>query len=479
MASRLTIREALAEDLGGAAARDRGGSKSSTADSEADEQDEDELKAAFARFDLDGNGTIELEELAGVLRKLDSEAWTQEVVAKLWNAVDVNGDGVITMEEFTEWLARPKKPMPRHSILKDPSYAAEELAQVAANFARFGEMAKRGTVLLEQVIGDSDLQDTLSRSTVYFAHGRMADEEQQFGDERLWNVPGDRAFPGTLPAVTCQKGYKGPEKSCNQDNFSIACFENGWTMYSIFDGHGKDGHVVSTRTVQTVPYFLAKNSKFPDNMEEALKDAFTMANSEILRYAIENHVDAEGSGTTAVVALVKGSTVWFAWAGDSRALIASRAGDRRVLIETSDHKPEVPTEKARIEACGGEVREERFPDGFVNHRVYRKDENQPGLCMTRSLADNSGKSCGVTAEPEVLRYEFDPGDKPFLMIASDGVWEFMQSAKTVRVFGKDFDRIGPEKMADKLVKHARKLWKDNEGGDYCDDITCLLMPLGE
>lgn len=474
------LKEAPASSLEG----DAGFRRHVSATTAAWEEDEDEeatsagLKAAFARFDLNGNGLIEFEELTEVLEKLDPEAWTSDVVLQLWNAVDVDGDGVISLPEFADWLSKPPKVERRKSLSKDTEFSAEQMAQIAADFARFGEMAKLGTVQLEQIVEDSDLEDTLSRSTSYVAYGRLV-EEQQFGDDRPWQVLGGRTYPGTLPAVSCQKGYKGRDSPQNQDNFSIACFENGYTMFCVFDGHGTDGHLVSTRTVQTVPYFLAKSSNFPDRMEDALKDAFMMAHSEMLRYGIENRVDAEGSGTTAVVVLVKGNTVWLAWAGDSRALIASRTGDRRVLIETSDHKPEVSSEKARIEACGGEVREVRYPNGFVNHRVYKKDGDQPGLCMTRSLADNSGKSCGVTAEPEVLRYDFDPGDKPFLMIASDGIWEFMQSSKTVRVFGKDFDRLGPEKMADKLVKHARKLWKENEGGDYCDDITCLLMALGE
>ena len=58
------------------------------------------------------------------------------------------------------------------------------------------------------------------------------------------------------------------------------------------------------------------------------------------------------AGCTAVVAVVKGSELWVANAGDSRAVLC-RGGQALALSE--DHKPQSETERNRITAAGGFV----------------------------------------------------------------------------------------------------------------------------
>lgn len=68
----------------------------------------------------------------------------------------------------------------------------------------------------------------------------------------------------------------------------------------------------------------------------------------------------EGSGTTAVMALLRGGRHLFvANVGDSRAVLSRRG---TALDLSNDHKPEDPVELARITGAGGRV----TPDGRVN-----------------------------------------------------------------------------------------------------------------
>ena len=46
--------------------------------------------------------------------------------------------------------------------------------------------------------------------------------------------------------------------------------------------------------------------------------------------------------------------------------------------------------------------------------------------MARSFGDLVAASVGVSPEPEVLDFELEPDDK-FIVIASDGVWEFLSN----------------------------------------------------
>lgn len=77
------------------------------------------------------------------------------------------------------------------------------------------------------------------------------------------------------------------------------------------------------------------------------------------------------SGCTAVVALLRGRTLYVANAGDSRCVL-SRGG---VAVEmSSDHKPEDDPERERIVKAGGKV----TCDGRVNG----------GLNLSRALGSS-------------------------------------------------------------------------------------------
>jgi serine/threonine protein phosphatase PrpC len=46
--------------------------------------------------------------------------------------------------------------------------------------------------------------------------------------------------------------------------------------------------------------------------------------------------------------------------------------------------------------------------------------------MSRSFGDKLAASIGVTAKPQTLIHNIQPEDK-FLVLASDGIWEFMSN----------------------------------------------------
>ncbi len=66
-----------------------------------------------------------------------------------------------------------------------------------------------------------------------------------------------------------------------------------------------------------------------------------------------------------------------------------------------DHKPNDKDEMARIKKRGGRIQPFRDDDGeFVGpHRVWLKEDEIPGLAMSRSFGDKVASSVGVIAEP--------------------------------------------------------------------------------
>lgn len=53
-------------------------------------------------------------------------------------------------------------------------------------------------------------------------------------------------------------------------------------------------------------------------------------------------------------------------------------------------------------------------------------EQIPGLAMSRSIGDFVAAQLGVTSEPEVIGVPLTK-DHKFVVLASDGVWEFISS----------------------------------------------------
>jgi len=64
--------------------------------------------------------------------------------------------------------------------------------------------------------------------------------------------------------------------------------------------------------------------------------------------------------------------------------------------------------------------------------VWLQNEELPGLAMSRSMGDKVAHSVGVSAEPETLEFTLSQDDK-FLVIASDGVWEFLSNEDVAQI----------------------------------------------
>ena len=147
---------------------------------------------------------------------------------------------------------------------------------------------------------------------------------------------------------------------------------------------------------------------------------------------------------------------------------------------TTDHKADLPAEQARIESMGGYVRPTFEDDGeFMPARVYEFQGRPwlgPGLCVARALGDLEGVRCGIIPTPEVCTHTVQEEDL-FLILASDGVWEFIENEEAVRIVRLFHEQGKPALDACRfLIAKAALLWRTNEG-QYRDDITAIVVYL--
>jgi serine/threonine protein phosphatase PrpC len=364
----------------------------------------------------------------------------------------------------------------------DIEFSAETRESLESAHQMLQARFRRGSVTFQEymaVVTTEAFPAAWSEHCSVFVYGALMGPQATAAERNLVWFPegsGPASFAFGPPVISCIKGCKGArDMTPNQDNISIAQFKNGWTCVCCMDGHGPMGHLVSTRAVQTVPYYLCNIPSFEEDMRESLTLAFERSHKDCVGLSLQDGWDIQASGTTALCCVFKGDKVWTAHAGDSRLAFGSEK-HKGLIYETGDHKPESPEEQKRINDCGGEVRSQTYPDGWTSHRMFVRGQDYPGLCMSRTIGDEAVKAHGVIASPEVGELTLDLGENPFVVLASDGVWEFMDSEFVVKAVAKKIQSDGPEKTVQKLQREAKKRWRQEEG-DYCDDITSILVQL--
>jgi serine/threonine protein phosphatase PrpC len=278
----------------------------------------------------------------------------------------------------------------------------------------------------------------------------------------------------------------------NQDNCLVKNRIFGYTNFSIFavfDGHGINGHCVSQFLKEHFStFFTTKDSFFtsipqqqqhnPLFTEKHIHDKLTNINfikqmcstaDERLR---KQKFDSKLSGSTGVIVVHIEDKLICYNIGDSRAIYIN--SNYEPIQITRDHKPNLPEEQKRILNAGGRVAKIQHIANIGPYRVWLKKEDVPGLAMSRSFGDFIAKSVGVINEPDVFEIAITECKVKAVIIASDGLWEFVSNdtiADIVVPFIVNKDCNGATK---KLVDEAFKAWT-KDGGVVCDDITIIVV----
>ena len=74
---------------------------------------------------------------------------------------------------------------------------------------------------------------------------------------------------------------------------------------------------------------------------------------------------------------------------------------------------------------------------------------------------------------EILELDLCPDDK-FIVLASDGVWEFLSNEEIAKIVMPYFECKNAEKAAEAVVRDSYLKWKQEED-DIVDDITCVII----
>ena len=278
------------------------------------------------------------------------------------------------------------------------------------------------------------------------------------------------------------KGEDGFTK-VNQDSFLVLQNEynlKDFNVFCVMDGHGVNGHLVSRFVTKYFTTFFKKNKKMNSsnsnedqifyrlkkNDFDILKRAYRHAERDIEK---NSDIDANFSGTTCVMVFQVGNRLLCGNVGDSRAILVK--GDK-VIPLSIDQKPDDPEESKRIKENGGEISQyEEDGEKSGPFRVWQKGEVYPGIAMSRSIGDFIATKLGVIPEPKFIEEKIDK-DCKFIVVASDGVWEFLDNETVKNMVMPFYEKNDPAGACKELIKKSTEFW--NQEDIVVDDITVVI-----
>ena len=271
----------------------------------------------------------------------------------------------------------------------------------------------------------------------------------------------------------------------NQDSFLVLQSEYNLKDFNIFcvmDGHGINGHLVSRYLMKYINLFFKNNKKMnasnqnEDSIYQRLKKSDYHILRRLFRHAERDlhkktKIDANFSGTTCVMVAQIGDRFICANIGDSRAIMIKTGNE--IVPLSIDQKPDDPEESKRIVQNGGEISQyEDNGEKSGPYRIWKKGEVYPGIAMSRSVGDFIATSLGVVPEAKFIEEKIDQ-DCKFIVVASDGIWEFLDNKRVGEIVMPYYKNDDPDGACKALIKEATEWW--NKEDIVVDDITVVVV----
>ncbi|PRP82609.1 protein phosphatase 2C [Planoprotostelium fungivorum] len=241
-----------------------------------------------------------------------------------------------------------------------------------------------------------------------------------------------------------------------------------YAYFAVYDGHG--GTQAADYVARHLQSSIVNHADFTTDTTKAIREGFLETEIGFEKLSVDTKIHG-GVGTTACVAIICGHTLHVANVGDSAAILCRR-GDPLSL--TNPHTAKNPSEKKRVEAVGGVIK-----DGRLGHPIW--NASLINLGVTRAIGDfyfkqdewTEGKASGLSAEPEITTIQLTTDDC-FLLLASDGFWDVVSTQQAINYILQQSltQKDGLDNLCNQLIDLALK--KATE-----DNTTVLLIKLKE
>jgi serine/threonine protein phosphatase PrpC len=251
----------------------------------------------------------------------------------------------------------------------------------------------------------------------------------------------------------------------NQDSLTVGS-RNGVHLFCVCDGistaNAGSGDVASGITTHVVASLWEQNlNRLHDaddqSMEAFIERALAMANRSVCEAALRfSGGDLQGRvpmGTTAVIAVVRGSRVALGWLGDSRAYLVSKYGASLLTADMNQ-----AGERLKSWHRGEELVWDPAGFALVGYVGHFNEDFRPEALV-----------------PKTTSFTLLPGER--LVLCSDGITDYIGLhhpgvAEILFACAADTD---PADAAASLVHQANR----GGGGDNCSVIVATLLARGD
>ncbi|KAM3676401.1 protein phosphatase 1G isoform 2-T2 [Ammospiza maritima maritima] len=427
-----------------------------------------ELDSETAMFSVyDGHGGEEValycaKYLPEIIKdqKAYKEGKLQKALEDAFLAIDAKLTTEEVIKELSQMAGRPQDDEDEKEKVADEDDVDNEEAAL---------LHEEATMTIEELLtryGQNCSKNLKAKSVAAAGDGAVEGTGKQHDGESNMNGEAD---PGELPDHKERKNGKPDEEVTGISSTSDKASAGGNSPALQKPDLGKGDEAVTSSTGEAgpscsstgKPQRTTKSKFFEDSEDE----------SDEVEEEEEDSEPGSDSGTTAVVALIRGKQLIVANAGDSRCVVSE--GGKAVDM-SYDHKPEDEVELARIKNAGGKV----TMDGRVNG----------GLNLSRAIGDHFYKRNKnlppeeqmISALPDIKVLTIND-DHDFMVIACDGIWNVMSSQEVVDFIQSKItqkDENGVLRPLSSIVEELldQCLAPDTSGdGTGCDNMTCIII----
>lgn len=265
---------------------------------------------------------------------------------------------------------------------------------------------------------------------------------------------------------------------------------DGFSFAAVFDGHAGFSCVKFLRDelykecASALQGGSLLSGKDFNSVRDAIQQAFETVDTKLLNWLEATGADDE-SGSTATVMFIGTDSFFISHLGDS-CVVLSRSGKAEVL--TQPHRPYGSNKASlleirRIREAGGWILNGRICGDIAVSRAFgdsrfktKKNEMlkrgvEEGRWSQKFISRIQFKADLVTASPDILQFSLG-SDAEFILLASDGLWDYINSSEAVAFVRKQLQQHGDVQLAcEVLAQEAMNRMSQ-------DNVSIIIADLG-
>lgn len=270
----------------------------------------------------------------------------------------------------------------------------------------------------------------------------------------------------------------------HQDNYlclSVDDIANPWSVNCVSNGHGPQGHLVSTLLVHELPGMLAQNPALHRDSNLALYQSFVSVGEMASSCQF---IDASMSGGTLSAVLLRDGYLHIAWIGDSKVVLGRLAskdpGSIGVGAASGPKQRGNPGVTSRAQVAAPVASHSALPllravELTSDHSVVEsstdagKDMTTPrSRGLARAFGDSRLRVGGAQpCKPDVRRLRIKAEDV-FVVLGTSGLWQTLSPMEVVTVVSQNLHRMAAD-AADALVAEVQRRGPGATSARSCAD----------